>query len=267
MKYCTNCGNELKENSNFCTKCGKPTKKELEKIKKIEKEKKEQANEKLLLWLGTFLVIISSIIFAFTNWENMNDIFKVIFLSIEALIFFTSSFAFKKLKNDGAHKTMWFLGTIFIIVILNFIGEKELLGNYLSYKGSGIYVYLALSSVLCALIYYLSSKFMKSKTFLFFGHVFSYLMVISLLYLFKMDKIYSENLILPVLCLINLVIIIINVFVKNKQLRTFMSIISLIFVPIILTYSGIYSDLVINSIIPFIFELISLFIIIKTEKK
>ena len=124
MKYCTNCGNELKENSNFCTNCGKPTKKELEKIKKIEKEKKEQANEKLLLWLGTFLVIISSIIFAFTNWENMNDIFKVIFLSIEALIFFASSFAFKKLKNDGAHKTMWFLGTIFIIVILNFIGEK-----------------------------------------------------------------------------------------------------------------------------------------------
>ena len=106
MKYCTNCGNELKENSNFCTNCGKPTKKELEKIKKIEKEKKEQANEKLLLWLGTFLVIISSIIFAFTNWENMNDIFKVIFLSIEALIFFASSFAFKKLKNDGAHKTM-----------------------------------------------------------------------------------------------------------------------------------------------------------------
>ena len=95
-------------------------------------------------------MIISSIIFAFTNWENMNDIFKVIFLSIEALIFFASSFAFKKLKNDGAHKTMWFLGTIFIIVILNFIGEKELLGNYLSYKGSGIYVYLALSSALCA---------------------------------------------------------------------------------------------------------------------
>ena len=132
MKYCTNCGNELRENSNFCTNCGKPTKKELEKIKKIEKEKKEQANEKLLLWLGTFLVIISSIIFAFTNWENMNDIFKVIFLSIEALIFFASSFAFKKLKNDGAHKTMWFVGTIFIIVLLNFIGEKELLGNYLS---------------------------------------------------------------------------------------------------------------------------------------
>ena len=121
MKYCTNCGNELKENSNFCTNCGKPTKKELENIKKIEKEKKEQANEKLLLWLGTFLVIISSTIFAFTNWENMNDIFKVIFLSIEALIFFASSFAFKKLKNDGAHKTMWFLGNICIFSIIKCI--------------------------------------------------------------------------------------------------------------------------------------------------
>ena len=118
-------------------------------------------------------MIISSIIFAFTNWENMNDIFKVIFLSIEALIFFASSFAFKKLKNDGAHKTMWFLGTIFIIVILNFIGEKELLGNYLSYKGSGIYVYLALSSALCALIYYLSSKFLIFWTciFIFNGYI------------------------------------------------------------------------------------------------
>ena len=31
MKYCTNCGNELKENSNFCTKCGKPTKRSIRK--------------------------------------------------------------------------------------------------------------------------------------------------------------------------------------------------------------------------------------------
>lgn len=266
MKYCTNCGNELKENSNFCTKCGKPTKKEIEKMKKIEKEKKEENNEKLLLWLGTFLVIISSIIFAFTNWENMNDIFKVIFLIIESIIFFASSFAFKKLKNDGAHKTMWFLGTIFIIVILNFIGDKELLGNYLSYKGSGIYVYLALSSALCALIYYLSSKFMKSKVFLIFGHIFSYLIVVSLLYLFKMDKIYSENLVLPILCLFNLILIIVNVFIKNKQLNTFMIILSLIFIPITLTYFGIYSESTLSLILSFTFEIISLFMLINFEK-
>lgn len=266
MNYCTNCGNELKENNNFCTKCGKPTKKELEKIKKREKEREEESNEKLLLWLGTFLVIISSIIFAFTNWKNMDDIFKVIFLIIESLIFFASSFAFKKLKNDCSYKTMWFLGTIFIIVILNFIGEKELLGNCLSYKGSGIYVYLSLSSVLCALIYYLSSKFIKSKVFLIFGHIFSYLMVVSLLYLFKIDKIYSENLVLPILCLFNLILIILNIFVKSKQLNTFMVIVSLIFVPITLTYFGIYSKSILSLTLSFTFEIISLFILINFKK-
>ena len=99
--------------------------------------------------------------------------------------YYSQAYTMRSWVNPKHLRTKIFSFSVFIIVILNFIGEKELLGNYLSYKGSGIYVYLALSSALCALIYYLSSKFMKSKTFLFFGHVFLYLMVISLLYLFK----------------------------------------------------------------------------------
>ena len=100
MNYCTNCGNKLKENSNFCTNCGKPTKNELEKIKAKKQEEKEKRKDKTILWLGTLLVIVASIIFAFTNWENMGCVFKIAFLIVESLIFFITSFVYKKLNNE-----------------------------------------------------------------------------------------------------------------------------------------------------------------------
>ena len=161
MNYCTNCGNKLKENSNFCTSCGKPTKNELEKIKAKKQEEKEKRKDKTILWLGTLLVIVASIIFAFTNWENMERVFKIVFLIVESLIFFIISFVYKKLNNESSCKVMWFLGTIFIPIILNLVAEYELFGNYLSYSGSGIFVYLALSSFICTVMYYLSYKFIK----------------------------------------------------------------------------------------------------------
>ena len=40
MKYCTNCGQELKENARFCTNCGNPTRIEKEKILKEKRRKK-----------------------------------------------------------------------------------------------------------------------------------------------------------------------------------------------------------------------------------
>ena len=123
MNYCTNCGNKLKENSNFCTNCGKPTKNELEKIKAKKQEEKEKRKDKTILWLGTLLVIVASIIFAFTNWENMGSVFKITFLIAESLIFFITSFVYKKLNNESSYKAMWFLGTIFIPIILNLVAE------------------------------------------------------------------------------------------------------------------------------------------------
>ncbi len=270
MNYCTNCGNKLKENSNFCTSCGKPTKNELEKIKAKKQEEKEKRKDKTILWLGTLLVIVASIIFAFTNWENMGSVFKIVFLIVESLIFFITSFVYKKLNNESSYKAMWFLGTIFIPIILNLVAEYELFGNYLSYSGSGIFVYLALSSFICTVMYYLSYKFIKSNVFLYLGHIFLYLVVVFTLYVFKLDIVLeNNNLILIILSFINLVIIALNVFIKNRSINIFMSFIMLVQFFITIIYFGIsyYDSTTIFLLFTYIFEIASLFILIKVSKK
>ena len=270
MNYCTNCGNKLKENSNFCTNCGKPTKNELEKIKVKKQEEKEKRKDKTILWLGTLLVIVASIIFAFTNWENMGSVFKIVFLIVESLIFFITSFVYKKLNNESSYKAMWFLGTIFIPIILNLVAEYELFGNYLSYSGSGIFVYLALSSFICTVMYYLSYKFIKSNVFLYLGHIFLYLVFVFTLYVFKLDIVLeNNNLILIILSFINLVIIALNVFIKNRSINIFMSFIMLVQFFITIIYFGIsyYDSTTIFLLFTYIFEIASLFILIKVSKK
>ena len=270
MNYCTNCGNKLKENSNFCTNCGKPTKNELEKIKAKKQEEKEKRKDKTILWLGTLLVIVASIIFAFTNWENMGSLFKIVFLIVESLIFFITSFVYKKLNNESSYKAMWFLGTIFIPIILNLVAEYELFGNYLSYSGSGIFVYLALSSFICAVMYYLSYKFIKSNVFLYLGHIFLYLVVVFTLYVFKLDIVLeNNNLILIILSFINLIIIALNIFIKNRSINIFMSFIMLVLFFVTFIYFGIsyYDSTTIFLLFTYIFEIASLFILIKVSKK
>lgn len=270
MNYCTNCGNKLKENSNFCTSCGKPTKNELEKIKTKKQEEKEKRKDKTILWLGTLLVIVASIIFAFTNWENMENLFKIVFLIVESLIFFITSFVYKKLNNKSSYKAMWFLGTIFIPIILNLVAEYELFGNYLSYSGSGIFVYLALSSFICAVMYYLSYKFIKSNVFLYLGHIFLYLVVVFTLYVFKLDIVLeNNNLILIILSFINLIIIVLNIFIKNRSINIFMSFIMLVLFFVTFIYFGIsyYNSTTIFLLFTYIFEITSLFILIKVSKK
>lgn len=270
MNYCTNCGNKLKENSNFCTSCGKPTKNELEKIKAKKQEEKEKRKDKTILWLGTLLVIVASIIFAFTNWENMGSVFKIVFLIVESLIFFITSFVYKKLNNELSYKAMWFLGTIFIPIILNLVAEYELFGNYLSYSGSGIFVYLALSSFICAVMYYLSYKFIKSNVFLYLGHIFLYLVVVFTLYVFKLDIVLeNNNLILIILSFINLIIIALNIFIKNRSINIFMSFIMLVLFFITIIYFDIsyYDSNTIFLLFTYIFEIASLFILIKVSKK
>lgn len=270
MNYCTNCGNKLKENSNFCTSCGKPTKNELEKIKAKKQEEKEKRKDKTILWLGTLLVIVASIIFAFTNWENMERVFKIVFLIVESLIFFIISFVYKKLNNESSYKVMWFLGTIFIPIILNLVAEYELFGNYLSYSGSGIFVYLALSSFICAVMYYLSYKFIKSNVFLYLGHIFLYLVIVFTLYAFKLDIVLeNNNLILIILSFINLIIIVLNIFIKNRSINIFMSFIMLVLFFITIIYFGIsyYDSTTIFLLFTYIFEIASLFILIKVSKK
>ena len=272
MKYCSKCGNKIKENSRFCTKCGAPTKLELENRENLRKIKNEEIKTKTLLYLGAGLIILSSIIFAFVNWENMNNIFKIIFLTFEMVVFLSISICSKYYKNYMPYKTMWFIGIIFIPIILNLIAKYGILGNYLSYKGSGIFVYLAISSILCTLVYYFSYKFVNLKIFTYISYLFAYLSIIFTLYIFNLEKINNLNIVIPILCLFNLIIIFISSNKNNfsKSIINFISVILILFsillIPYIIYYYGYYK-IDINVIIIFLTGIIHILCILLFIKK
>lgn len=223
MKYCTQCGNKLSEGTKFCPKCGNPTSKNI-----VKKEvKKEGVNkEKLLLSIGTLLVIVASVIFAFANWNEMSSMFKVLFLVIESLLFLSLSLFSKRVNFKMPYKALWFIGITFIPIILNLVATDAMLGDYLSYKGSGIFVYLAISSFICAIIYLISDRVIKSNIFVYTTYFFIYAMVTSICGIFKLE---NYEYLLPILNTFNLIICIINIFIKNEKFnRTINRFISLV---------------------------------------
>ena len=83
MKYCTKCGNKIKDDSKFCTNCGNPTKLEIERRKEEKQKIKKEKNDKFILNLGIALIIISSIVFFTINYNKMSNIFRVLSLFFE----------------------------------------------------------------------------------------------------------------------------------------------------------------------------------------
>lgn len=169
MNFCTNCGNKLSPSNKFCTKCGKEIKKGT-----VKKEQKEFNVNNLILYLGVSLVILATFIFAICTWENMSGLFKISFLTFETLLFFIISFTFAKIKNNGLSKAFYLLAVMMIPIILYTIPVYSLLGDYLSYKGAGIFVYLAISNLLCAGIYFMSYMLLRTKAFTFISYTFVY---------------------------------------------------------------------------------------------
>ncbi|MBR4830662.1 MAG: zinc ribbon domain-containing protein [Bacilli bacterium] len=177
MKYCTNCGNKLNPSNKFCTNCGKEIKSE--PVKKEVKQPKEFNVNNLILYVGVSLVILATFIFAICTWENMSGLFKISFLTFETLLFFIISFTFAKIKNNGLSKAFYLLAVMMIPIILYTIPVYGLLGDYLSYKGAGIYVYLAISNLLCTGIYFMSYMLLRTKAYTFISYTFAYGTILS----------------------------------------------------------------------------------------
>lgn len=269
MKYCTYCGNKLRENDKFCSKCGNVTKEYAIEQNNI---KREENKEKLLLTVGTLLIIIASAIFAYATWNEMSGILKVLFLSIEALLFLSISLFSKRVNEKLPYKVLWFIGITFIPIILNLVAQEKLLGDYLSYNGNGINVYLAISFFITSILYYVSYKLLKSKIFIFMSNIFSYFMVIAALFALNLESVKGINLIFPILCLYNLVICVLNNHSKKidekKNTNAFISLVVFISSIYSISYISEFSkDYFITSVVS-ITNIISLmYMLYKTNYK
>ena len=229
MNYCTNCGKKLDQNTKFCTNCGQKIENAVVKQNKPEVKKEFNVNN-LILYVGVSLVILATFIFAICTWDNMSGLFKISFLTFESLLFFVISFTFAKIKNNGLSKAFYLMAVLMIPIILYTIPVYGLLGDYLSYKGAGIFVYLAISNAICAVIYLLSYFLISFKPFAYIAYAFIYAFIVNIFFIFE----YSMQFYLIASLVFVLLVIIINLINHKenyfrKSLTRFTSIFYIVF--------------------------------------
>ena len=160
MKICSNCRKENKDDAVFCTGCGR-------------KFKKEVDITKIVLLVGVFLVLFSSIFFGVLNWNNMNNLFRLLFFCFESCLFFLMSLALKKVSNVTS-RIFFVIGLVLTPFTLALVPYYNLIPNIL-YNEALIYTYLAVLFLLTYAAYILIN-------FKFKGKILDYLAYFSLLF-------------------------------------------------------------------------------------
>ena len=185
--YCPKCGfdlkgkNEKKYNTNYqqpyisvqnnlqaTNKIGeKPVIPEKPKIEMSEKEIKNST----ILTVGAILVIVSAIVFLTSTWNTSLDIVKTLIIFFMFLVFLGSSvIADKYLHIKQTAKVFLYIALSYLPLVFISISLFHLLGDYLSITGAGKYIYLFISSLILAIVYYSISR-KKSDVFTAIGSI------------------------------------------------------------------------------------------------
>ena len=132
----------------------------------------EQIRERNISWaliLGVILLFIGGLVFGTSNWSSMNNLIKVLFVSLVSIVFFASSYiADKYLNIKKTAFAFMTLGSLFLPVSIISIGFFELLGTWLSFYGEGKYLFGFIGSLICLPLYtYLAAKY-KHRLFVWF---------------------------------------------------------------------------------------------------
>ena len=232
MKICPNCNSENKKDSVFCSNCGSKIKKDLDLTK-------------LVLLVGVFLVMFSSIFFGILNWENMNNLFRLLFFVFETCLFFLMSLALKKVSNKIS-RIFFVIGLILAPFTLSMVPYYNLIPSIL-YNEALIYLYLAIIYLLTFITYLLVNIKFKGKILNFLG-LFS--LLISFIFA---SLIFNKNIVFTGL-LVTLYMLVINILYKvfkdNKIYHYFSLVLSFLVTPL-LVYCFVQQgrlELIINGI-------------------
>lgn len=149
-----------------------------------EQPKRKVVDEKLLknnaiLITGSILIVLASIVFLTSSWYSIHNIIKSLIIIFMLGIFFLSSrIAEKYLNLKQTAKAFYYIALMYIPLALLSISIFELFGKYLSFYGAGKYIYLALSSGLVSIIYYICNKNKNSIFIASFNTIFSLLFIV-----------------------------------------------------------------------------------------
>src|SRR3954452_4942413 len=141
-----------------------PVRKNPKPIKTKTIQTPEQIRERNISWaliLGVILLFIGGLVFGTSNWSSMNNLIKVLFVSLVSIVFFASSYlAEKYLKIKKTAFAFMTLGSLFLPISIISIGFFQLFGTWFSIFGSGKYVLGFIGSLLCFCLYtYIAIKY------------------------------------------------------------------------------------------------------------
>ncbi len=193
IKYCPNCGVDLTDNTVNTVVTKKEEQpvvnNEVEKDKVVVKTKPKNdtsIKNSFILIAGALLIIISAITLLTTTWNYSHDIFKTIIISFMFVVFLGSSYiARDKLQLNVIGKVFLYIAMAYLPLIFLSISLFSLFGDYLSIYGEGNYIYLAISSILLSIIYYIGMKRNKDVFISLYGNIFHLLSVIFLSLIFS----------------------------------------------------------------------------------
>ncbi len=127
MKYCINCGTELNENDEFCTKCGTKVyeEKKEDKVVETKSEIKPSDNDKAIAFVVisvAILIVKFLVLYAKNGYDLLTNI-AYTFISIPALAAITTLIVGRIVypKNKALKIAFWLLLIPYIIFILLFV--------------------------------------------------------------------------------------------------------------------------------------------------
>lgn len=127
MKYCINCGTELNENDEFCTKCGTKVyeEKKEDKVVETKSEIKPSDNDKAIAFVVTSVVIliVKFLVLYVKNGYDLVTNIVYTFISIPALAAITTLIVGRIVypKNKTLKIALWLLLIPYIIFIVLFV--------------------------------------------------------------------------------------------------------------------------------------------------
>lgn len=192
--------------------------KEVKKViqTKVKKPVNAEDNKNILILItGAIFIILAAIVFLMTTWYTIPNILKTVVLTCLIFVFLgASNIAKNRFKLDRASKTFFFMAMAYIPICLYSISIFGLFGEYLSIYGEGKNIYLTLSAILVAIIYFFNYKITKNK-FLIYGSLLSQqLSIILFTAVLKVDF----NIFLFNLGIYNLLLLLITSSSKEKEL-------------------------------------------------
>ena len=193
-----------------------------------------------ILITGSILIVLAAIAFLTTAWHSIPSFIKTVVLFLVAFVFIGASKISKEKYNlEKASKTFFYIGMAYLPICLLSISVFGLFGKYLSATGDGKFIYLGVSTLVLAFLYYIISKNSNDR-YLFYGSLLSQILSVILFTLMFEERLF---LVCINLLLYNLLVMLIT---KDKIFENIVNVLPIVIV--VISVLGIPNILISNDI-------------------